>query len=120
MILYIPHLVKYITFNFARAITLYPFILLGFRQDEKNQRLLNHEKIHLRQQKELLVVPFYLWYLLEYLIGRIKGKGHYQAYRNIIFEREAYTYEADYNYLLQRSAFAFLRREGIQSDGRCS
>lgn len=122
MILYMPRLVKYITFNFARAITLYPFILLRYRQDEKDQRLINHEKIHLRQQLELLVLLFYLWYLLEYLVGRIKGQGHYQSYRNISFEREAYTHEADNTYLQQRPAFAFFRREGIQSasDGRCS
>ncbi len=107
MVLYAPRLVKYITFNFARAITLYPFILLRFVQDQRNATLMNHEKIHIRQQAELLVIPFYLLYLLEYLMGRMKGHSHEQAYRNISFEREAFSHEHDLQYLYHRKPFAF-------------
>ena len=39
------------------AITLFPFIISKEKMDETT---LNHEKIHIEQQKELLVVFFYL------------------------------------------------------------
>lgn len=112
MIICTSRLVKYITFNFARAITLYPFILLRYPQDKYDQRLINHEKIHIRQQIELLVLPFYLLYLLEYGIGRLKGLNHYHAYRNISFEREAFSHEHDQHYLHHRKHFAFWRFRG--------
>lgn len=40
------------------GITLYPFILLRSPELRRNRILLNHEKIHLRQQLELLIVLF--------------------------------------------------------------
>lgn len=107
MILCAPRLVKYITFNFARAITLYPFIFIRYPQDKQDPRLINHEKIHIRQQIELLVVPFYVLYLMEYGINRLKGMHHDQAYLNISFEREAFRHEHDLLYLRQRRRFAF-------------
>lgn len=112
MIVCAPRLVKHITFNFARAITLYPFILLRYPQDKLDPRLINHEKIHFRQQIELLVVPFYILYVMEYSIGRMKGLNHYHAYRNISFEREAFAHEHDPRYLLQRRRFAFWKYRG--------
>ncbi|WP_231717825.1 1-aminocyclopropane-1-carboxylate deaminase/D-cysteine desulfhydrase [Nonlabens sp. YIK11] len=54
-----------------------------------------------------MILPFYLWYLVEYLIGRLT-MNHDQAYRNIIFEREAYAMENDLNYLSKRSRWSFL------------
>lgn len=107
MILCAPRLVKCVTFNFARAITLYPFIFIRYPQDKHNRRLINHENIHIRQQIELLVLPFYVLYLVEYSISRLKGLNHYQAYLNISFEREAFTHEHDPHYLRQRRRFAF-------------
>lgn len=47
----------------------------------------NHEAIHTKQMKELLYVPFYILYLLEWFY-RLTQKGN--AYRNISFEKEAY------------------------------
>lgn len=40
------------------GITLFPFILLRKKELRRNQILINHEKIHLRQQLELLIIPF--------------------------------------------------------------
>ncbi len=102
-----PSLVRCITFNFARAITLYPFILLRYPQDKRDARLINHEKIHIRQQWELLVVPFYMWYLAEYALHRLRGAGHVRAYLAICFEREAFCHEQDLTYLQHRPPFAF-------------
>lgn len=83
---------------------LWPFIFV--RQDARvDAKTINHELIHGRQQVEMLVVPFYLWYLIEWLI-RLFGKG--KAYRNISFEREAYENETDDEYLENRRAFAWI------------
>jgi len=81
------------------AMALYPFILMH-RSTEPDEFLINHEKIHLRQQKELLVIPFYIWYLIE-----LKRKGYY----GICFEREAYLNDLDLRYLDRRKPFAFLK-----------
>lgn len=87
------------------GMALFPFILV--RRPNPSPVLLNHERIHLRQQAELGVLPFYVWYVVEYLIRRFQYAGHYAAYRNISFEREAFANEANLNYLKQRRWFAF-------------
>jgi hypothetical protein len=94
-------LVRYFTFGFANAITLFPFVLIG-ATTRLNRRLVVHERIHLRQQVEMLVIPFYLWYLLEYLFRLFRYRNNYIAYRNISFEREAYTHDRNFSYLLKR------------------
>ena len=88
---------------------IFPFILLRNRRQKDNAVLVNHERIHLRQQLELLIFPFYLLYLLNYLVLLIKYKNHYQAYFNIVFEKEAYAAEQDLNYLRRRKLFSWLR-----------
>lgn len=90
------------------GITLFPFILLRSPKDKLNKRLINHEKIHLRQQLELLVIFFYLWYVIEYYYWFFKLKDSYKAYLRISFEREAYANEHDFNYLSKRKWFNFV------------
>jgi hypothetical protein len=36
----------------------FPFVIVGDALDKENSVLVNHEKIHIRQQLELLVLPF--------------------------------------------------------------
>ena len=88
------------------GITLFPFIILKYDKNDKSVQpyevVANHERIHLRQQLETLVVFFYPMYLIFYTINRFKGMKHYDAYRNIPFERESYEYETDLNYLKNR------------------
>ncbi|MCY7353004.1 MAG: hypothetical protein LH606_20495 [Cytophagaceae bacterium] len=90
----------------VNGMALFPFILI--REGRPSARLINHERIHHRQQIELLIIPFYLWYLLEYLLNRLRGQDHYTAYVNIRFEREAYRHDADLDYLKKRKFWAFL------------
>lgn len=87
------------------GMALFPFILV--RQTNPSPTLLNHERIHLRQQAELGVLPFYLWYIVEYGIRRIQYRDRYAAYRNISFEREAFTNDNDLTYLESRRFWAF-------------
>lgn len=70
---------------------------------------LNHEKIHTAQMKEMLYVFFYVWYVIEWIIRLFAFKGTKFAYRNISFEREAYSNDKDQDYLNTRKRFAFTR-----------
>jgi hypothetical protein len=90
------------------AIAIFPFIFLR-RGGAENEILINHERIHLRQQAELLVLPFYLWYLLEYLCKLVIYRSHNKAYRNISFEREAYRNDEDLGYLQNRKFWSFMK-----------
>lgn len=89
------------------AMALFPFVLVKKKEYKTNPILINHEKIHLRQQLELLIVLFYLLYLINYLVNLLRGKNHYQAYRNIIFEKEAYSMETHFSYLKKRKFLAW-------------
>jgi len=72
-----------------------------------SDRMLNHERIHTAQMREMLYVGFYLFYVVEWLIRLFKyGK---ESYRNISFEREAYANEGNLNYLKNRKSFAWLK-----------
>lgn len=88
---------------------MFPFILLRRKTDRQNKVLINHEKIHIRQQLELLIIPFYIWYLSEYYLKYLKYKNPQLAYRNISFEREAYANDQNLNYLKKRKFWSFIR-----------
>lgn len=83
-------------------------MFLANKKDKNNEVFLNHEKIHIRQQLELLVFPFYIWYGLEYLVRLIQYRDRQKAYYNISFECEAYKNEKDLYYLQQRSFWKFM------------
>lgn len=94
-----------IPFKGFKAITIFPFVFV--RKDAKYTTVdARHECIHGKQQVEMLVLPFLLWYLIEWAIKSIKkGKS---AYHDISFEREAYTNEKDVTYLSNRSWYAWI------------
>jgi len=71
--------------------------------------LVNHEKIHLKQQLELLIIPFYVFYCVEFIFRLIQYRKWYTAYTNISFEREAYTNQNDQDYIKSRSFWGFLK-----------
>lgn len=71
-----------------------------------SRRVINHERIHDAQQRELLYIPFYLLYGLEWLWLLLKFRNSRKAYRAISFEREAYANDHDLSYLSRRKHFA--------------
>ena len=93
----------------VRGIALYPFIIFREKSFQHDSTIMNHELIHHRQQTELLIVPFYFFYLINYLLNRIKYRSHNAAYRNIVFEREAYNNQSNPEYLARRKLWAFLK-----------
>lgn len=86
---------------------IFPFVLVKSKKPSKV--LLNHERIHLAQQIELFILPFYCWYFLAYCWNRVKGQRHHQAYRNIIFEKEAYENDENLQYLASRKNWEFIK-----------
>ncbi|MCJ8210620.1 hypothetical protein MUY27_12955 [Mucilaginibacter sp. RS28] len=91
------------------GMALFPVILVRSKELLKDDVLIRHESIHLLQEAELLVVPFYLLYAFNYLVNLIRFKNHHKAYLNICFEREAYANEANKGYLQQRKWWAWVK-----------
>jgi len=93
----------------ADAMALYPFMIFKKQVLQSSQVIINHEKVHFRQQQELLIIFFYPLYFLHYLINLVKYRNHYSAYRQICFEKEAYSNEGDFEYLKHRKPYAWLK-----------
>lgn len=110
MILVSSPLFKFIIRGNYRAITLFPFIVLKYENDRHDKVLMNHERIHLKQQLECLILPFYIIYLMEYGYHRFVGKTHFEAYKAISYEQEAYAKETNLVYLKTRKWFANFRK----------
>ncbi|RRA95358.1 hypothetical protein [Paenimyroides viscosum] len=89
------------------GITVYPFVFVRDLFWAEKKSFVNHEKIHLRQQLELLIVLFFIWYGLEFFVRLIQFRNRQKAYRNISFEREAYANESNPDYLTNRKFFSF-------------
>ncbi|GGG19418.1 hypothetical protein GCM10011344_20110 [Dokdonia pacifica] len=100
---------KYLLRKRFVGLTLWPFIIMKRVELKKDQVFINHERIHLRQQLEMLVLPFFVWYGVEYIIRLLRYRNSYKAYSNISFEREAYKNESDLHYLERRSYWSFIK-----------
>lgn len=90
------------------AITLCPFGI--YFRDQKsldNKNTVNHESIHWKQQLEMLVIFFYIWYLIEWGIRCIKNKN--TAYSLISFEQESYDNDKNMSYLQTRKNFSWFK-----------
>lgn len=98
------------------GIALFPVIVLRekYRHSEEGfwvnraKQVINHESIHFQQALELGVLPFYVLYLLEWLL-KLPFYGA-KAYKAISFEREAYGNDNDLNYLKNRKRYVWINR----------
>ena len=100
---------KYLIPKGYRGLAVFPFVFVKYSLDKENLVFLNHERIHLRQQLELLILPFFIWYFFEFLARLVQYKNIDLAYRNIGFEREAYGNELNSDYLKKRAFYRFLK-----------
>jgi hypothetical protein len=81
------------------AMAIWPFIFT--RSDKKiSDKTINHEKIHFKQQKEMLLIFFYIAYFIFWLI---------YGYKNMPFEKEAYENDDNLKYLETRRKFAWVK-----------
>ena len=100
---------KHLFYRNYVGLSLWPFIILKTHTLKKDKELINHEKIHLRQQQELLILPFYVLYILEWLVRSVLYLDTYKAYQNLSFEREAYRNEGILDYLKNRRPYSFMK-----------
>ncbi|MFW6225765.1 MAG: hypothetical protein ACOC3V_02245 [bacterium] len=94
--------VRLITGKNITGITLAPFgiYLREDVYDRQDKKTINHEKIHWQQQLELLIIPFYIFYIIFWI---------FYGYRNMPFEREAYEHDRDFEYLKNRKMYSWVK-----------
>lgn len=97
-----------VPFKGFRAINLFGVIFARKSSGRITPTTMRHEKIHTAQMKELLYIGFYVLYFMEWLFRLVTTKN---AYKNISFEREAYSNQGNVNYLSTRKHFAQWRRK---------
>lgn len=100
---------KYLVPKGFIGITFYPFIILKNKNFRFNKILVNHERIHLRQQLDLFILFFYVWYTIEFVVRFCICKNKKMAYKSISFEKEAYVNEHNLKYLDKRKWMSFLK-----------
>ncbi len=91
------------------AMAIWPFIILNDKKLKYDKIVLNHEKIHLKQQIEMLLVFFYIWYVIEFIVRLLVCRSWMNAYYTISFEKEAYENEQNLTYIRQRNFWNFLK-----------
>lgn len=81
-----------------------------------SEKTLRHEHIHTMQMREMLYVPFYLWYGIEYVIRFIgwnfEGEpcdSYDEPYNRMSFEKEAYGNEHDTEYPKTRKPYSWFK-----------
>lgn len=92
------------------GITLFPFIILREKHKgtKRGEIVVNHESIHIQQALEMLVIPFYIAYGLNYFINLFR-KTENGPYKAIVFEKEANANENNLNYLKERKLYAWTK-----------
>jgi len=107
----IGNFLKFILGKNILGITLAPFGIYVTEKYVTNAKTINHEKIHWRQQLEMLIVFFYIWYLIEWVIKifTVSGSGGGSAYRALSFEREAYDNDDNLDYLKTRKPYSWFK-----------
>ena len=125
---------KIIPFKGYMAITIWPLIFARVRKLRGSA--LNHERIHLRQQLEVVLVSaaillfivlwfelswwwmllsmamYYIGYGIGFAIRYLVYRSASEAGRNIATEQEAYLNQYDETYLNRRKPFAWVRYIG--------
>lgn len=85
------------------------WIFFRDKKDMQNKVLINHELIHHEQVKELTPFLFLPLYLGNYCINLFRYKFDMnKAYRNIVFEKEAYAHERNLAYRQHRKRYGFI------------
>ena len=74
-----------------------------------NQRDYNHEGTHFEQEKEMLFIFFYLWYVIEWMVRLVIKLNAMEAYHAISFEREAFDNDRNNDYLKERKRYSWLK-----------
>ena len=93
----------------AKAAALFPFIVVR-DMSVVEPWVINHERIHFRQEVELLFIGFWILYLFEYLFSRLVLRfPAREAYLYQSGEQEAYLNQHNFNYLNERKPYTRLK-----------
>ena len=104
-----------------KAITIGPWIFT--KSDLLTESDIQHESIHWEQQKETLILGFFVLYVVFFVVelircaadssrGAVEGRKRSlwkRAYRSNPFEREAYAHESEPGYLESRPTWAWIK-----------
>lgn len=93
-------------FPFGDFICINLFGILFYKSQTLSEITINHERIHSEQGKELLWIPFYIIYFVEWLVRLVID--YKNAYETISFEREAYANQYFDDYYKKRKHFSWL------------
>jgi len=91
-----------------RILCVWPFLFVSPAEPRPlPPEVLNHERIHARQQLEMGWVFFFVWYGLEFLVRWVQYRDRLKAYRVLSHEKEAYQHEGVPGYLKVRKPYAW-------------
>lgn len=106
---------KFIPFKGFKAINLFG-VLFVRGNAYIGEKTIRHESIHTKQMKEMLYVPFYLWYGIEWVIRYFAWSfekkpcdPNDKPYDRMSFEKEAYANDHDTEYLKNRKPYAWFK-----------
>lgn len=93
----------------VKASAFFPIIV--FRNESfEVSRIVIHERIHFKQQIELLFIGAIIWRFTEWLYLKVfQSKNSLDSYKLTSFEQEAYLNQENSNYLEKRKSFAFVK-----------
>lgn len=97
--------------NEAQGLGVFPFLIIRthLKLPHKRDELINHEKIYLAQQVELLIIGAFVLHLCEYIYARfIKRLSKRDSYYFPATEQEAHRNAMNLNYLIQRKPYSVL------------
>ena len=85
---------------------IWPFI---FYKKKLTKRIERHELTHGEQQKELLLILFYILYGVFWVIGWVRYRDVEMTYDMNPFEQEAYENDWDKEYLEKRKHYCWIK-----------
>lgn len=93
------------------AMTIWPLVIV--RNDKKakfTKTVERHEMTHAAQQKEMMIIFFYLLYAVEWIVKLPLCRfDSDRAYRSVSLEQEAYAHQYETVYNTTRLHFAFAK-----------
>jgi len=82
----------------VEAVALFGHCFFRDSEQDTHPYLINHELIHCYQIKRDGILRFYFKYIKDYIMLRLKGHNHTQAYLSIPYEIEAYANQKNLDY----------------------
>ena len=110
-----PDITNFFSYFFGEdlvALTLFPWIFTKY--EKINENIVNHEKIHIEQYKETLIIGFPIIMIINYILNLIYYFDLNIAYKNTLFEKEAYENMNNYQYLKYRRRYSWLFPKKIE------